>query len=204
MPNYSIQTLDGEEFAMARYDKVSGTGQRYIITFVSDGQRGGMRYDISFGKKLAKELVESHVVKNAKFNPDGEKRFLLANPMPGANTTTNNTTNTSNETTIVHDGVERDHSQPIYIQGLNITQAGITIGTYKTKTSATDGKINNILSFYLPDGTKVAEATVNQMGGNCKITTLKDNKLRTINITVTADFDQAKEVAKYLSEHYYL
>ncbi len=85
MPNFSIQNLNGEEFAMARYDKVAGNGQRYIITFIGDQKKGMMRADISFGKKLAKELVESHILVNGKFNPDGEKRFLLANPLPDAN-----------------------------------------------------------------------------------------------------------------------
>jgi hypothetical protein len=81
-PNFSLVTLTGKEILTARYDKVGGIGKRYIITFSESGKKAYMRYDISFGKMLADEIVNSKLITNNDLNPDGEQRLLTAFPKP--------------------------------------------------------------------------------------------------------------------------
>lgn len=117
-----------------------------------------------------------------------------------------NHSNTWNETS-KPGTVDRDRGRNIYVAGDRIRQDNKLIGTYTKNTSASDGTIFNVFSFYLPDGTKIAEARIKQFNSDhYKLITIYDNKVRMVSISpdINIDFDQVREMARYLTDHYYL
>lgn len=193
VPDYSVRTLDNKEIMMVRFNKGEGGTQQYVVSFISSGVQTTMKPDIGFGKKLAKEIVENHVVKSGDIDPNGEKRFLLAYPPAGSNTE------------LMPGMVQRDRAQDIFIAGKKIMQANVVIGHYKKSVSPINGELYNVFLFYLPNGAMIAEATLKQFNCRfCKLYTFRDNQEWSISVRSDMDFDQVKEISVYLSLHYYL
>ena len=118
----------------------------------------------------------------------------------------NKHSNTWNETS-KPGTVDRDRGRNIYVAGDRIRQDNKLIGIYTKTSSASEGTIFNVFSFYLPDGTKIAEERITQFNSDhYKLITIYDNKVRMVSISpdINLDFDQVREMARYLADHYYL
>ncbi|MCC7302463.1 MAG: hypothetical protein IT233_07470 [Bacteroidia bacterium] len=90
----------------------------------------------------------------------------------------------------------------LFTMGGQIKQDGKVIGTFKENSSAGSGKMIYTISYFLPNGTKIAEATSEGMNAKeWKVVTMKDNKAH--NVTTTLGRDD-EDIAKYLIDLYYL
>ncbi len=117
------------------------------------------------------------------------------------------TSYSSDDATVRPRTVDRDRGQNIYVAGDRIRQDNKLIGRYTKTISNADGESYSVFSFLLPDGSKVAEARIKQFNGDhFKLFTIYDNKVRMVSINpdTNIDFDQVREIARYLSEHSYL
>lgn len=206
---YSIRTLTNKEIAIASYDATiaedANKNTYYRVTFSGDGAYGHFPNTLGLGKRLAKVIVENDLVHDSVANAEGEKRFLAIYParLPGNNPATvvivnNNTTNNTNYTP-----VERNRNATIFVNGTDISQDFKTIGSVTSQNSMGGGHSYTTLSYTLPNGVKVAEATFTDYKYNtCTVVTLKDNATHTIQLTNSAA--KEKEVVEWLVKNYYL
>lgn len=224
---FSLQTLDGEEVALAKVsddiapntsvNTASNVQTRYVhITFLGSENQASMEYGIGFKKQFAKEVVKCNMFEDGKYNAGGEKKFLILNPFKG------------NQTVIVNGGggtaviinnnngggnnrggnngynlVQRNRSGMIQVIGDDVMQDNKTIGSVDEDSGFNGGKTVKTYTFSLPDGTQVAVATVE--GINTKtatVVTAKDN--RTFTLPITSNYSVEKEIAKYLISKFYL
>jgi len=197
---YSLQNMAGEELAVVKPDTrgtMDANDDRYIIHFLESGNKAVMDMDLGFAKQLAKEIVKSDLVTDGKINPKGEKRFIQLHPYPENNATTTSAGNNAQP-------AERDRAQNIHLQGQEIIQGTATIGRYTSKEGTNAGKVYTTYSIFLPDGTLAAEGMVELNSTSGTFTTLKDNKQHSLRFSSTFKWDVAKELAKFLSERYYM
>jgi hypothetical protein len=191
--NFSVQTLDGKEILLARYNQSS---QDYTIIFAESGNEGRMPGNFNFSKILAKEVVANHLIKDNILDKSGEKRFLQMHPA-GGNAPTPRVNTPAQE--------ERNRTQPVMIFGNNISQDNLTIGTYTSATASIQGKVVKTVSIKDADGNKIAEATMDGISAkNARVITLKDNKTTTIFLNAQDDMSIVKQVAEVLVSNFYL
>lgn len=218
-PEFSLQTTDGEEVAIAklstdvvpsnRATNTSGVQAHYIhITFLGSGVQASMAYYLSFKKQFAKDVVKCNLFVNGKYDPAGEKKFVILNPYKGNQVVVNNTT------VIINNGgnsgsysnyamIDRNRSAHVYVFGNTVQQDHKNVGKVTVKNEASGGTIVYTYTYFLPDGTRVAEATINGVGGrSVNIVTFKDNNRHSTTIVnkVTAE----EEIATFLIANYYL
>jgi len=204
--DYSLYSLTGKELVDIPYECVddnnsaSGMLCYYAFLFLQSGKRGEI--EIGIGDKIEKIIVECDLVKDNDINPSGENKFLMKNPPKYSNKPQNNGTtvivinngNTSTVTGDMYQTVERKRDATIYVFGEELKQDFKVIGSAK--------KQQKTISFYLPNGTKIAEATSqNYNDTQWKIVTLKDNKVHNTSTSFGSD---TKDLAKYLTDLYYL
>lgn len=198
---YTLSSLSGNElmYIQTEYidDPKSASGKTYYKAFIFVGS--GSRGEIVMGGKVEKVIVEYDLVNDNDINPDGEKKFLLKNPPKYSN----KPQQVIVITTPQYNTVARNRSLPIFVSGSEIKQDGKVIGSFTKTNSMNYGKSTTVITIFLPDGTKVAEASAE--GINPKsftAITLKDNHTHSIN---TATYgNEAKDIAKYLSDLQYL
>src|SRR3972149_1655357 len=179
---YSLYSLTGKELLDIPYECVddnnsaSGMECYYAFLFLQSGKRG--ERIIGIGEKIEKIIVECDLVKDNDINPAGENKFLMKNPPKYSNKPQNTQTvivinNGSTNTTTnsdIYQTVERKRDATIYVFGEEIKQDFKVIGSAK--------KSQKTISFFLPNGTKIAEATSqNYNDPQWKIVTMKDNKV---------------------------
>jgi len=100
--------------------------------------------------------------------------------------------------------VERDRTRMIQIFGEEIKQDGTVIGKIEDDTKALDGNLYDYFMVYLPNGTMIAEASLQKFdSGDCRIITLKDNKEFFICVESTSSAIK-KQIVEYLVKMYYL
>lgn len=198
---YTLSSLLGKElmYIQTEYvdDAKSASGKTYYKAFIFVGSSS--RGEIVMGGKVEKIIVEYDLVKDNDINPDGEKKFLLKNPPKYSNKPQQVIVVASPQ----YNTVTRNRSMPIFVSGSEIKQDGKVIGTSTKTNSMNYGKNNTIISIFLPDGTKVAEAIAEGINPKSfSTTTLKDNRTHSVN---TATYgNEVKDIAKYLIDLQYL
>ncbi|MFZ5552887.1 MAG: hypothetical protein ACOZCO_07210 [Bacteroidota bacterium] len=198
---YTLSSLSGKELLYIQTENIddpkSASGKTYYKAFIFAGS--GSRGEIVMGGKVEKVIVEYDLVKDSVINPDGEKKFLLKNPPKYSNKPQQViVVNTSQYNTVT-----RNRAMPIFVNGSEIKQDNKVIGTFTKTTDMNYGKSTTIIAVFLPDGTKVAEATAE--GYNPKsfsTVTLKDNRSHSVNTTTYGN--EVKDIAKYLTDLQYL
>lgn len=205
--NYTLFSLNGKELANMPYeciDDPNGSSKQtcyHAFLFLQSGKRGEMI--IGIGTKIERVIVEFDLVKDNDINPAGENKFVMNHPPKYSNKPQNTTV------IIVNNGVpgnyttvERNRSGSINLYGTELKQDFKTIGTVTKSNSSSNGEMLYTVSYFLPNGTKIAEATGE--GINCKswrVVTMKDNQSHTITTTFS---QQEEQIAKFLSDRYYL
>jgi hypothetical protein len=83
-----------------------------------------------------------------------------------------------------------------------LKQCGVLIGTCTNEESEIDGEDVEFIQYFLPNGTLVAEATVYEDQETAYIFTLKDQRSRTIDLTMTAFPED--DIAEWLTARFYM
>jgi hypothetical protein len=205
--NYTLFSLNGKELVDMPYeciDDPASASKKTCYTaflFLQSGKRGEMI--IGIGMKIERVIVEFDLVKDNDINPAGENKFVMNHPPKYSNKSQSTTVVVvNNGTSGDYITVERNRSAAIYLYGTELQQDFKTIGTIEKSNSSDGGKVMYRISFFLPNGIKIAEATGE--GVNCKewrVVTMKDNRSHTVATTFA---EQEKQIAKFLSDSYYL
>jgi hypothetical protein len=204
--DYTLFSLDGKELVDMPYECIDDPNSASKETcytaflFLQSGKRGEIILGI--GTKVEKVIVENDLVKNNDINPAGENKFLMHYPPKYSNKQNTTVVVVNNGTAETYKTVDRNRNASIELYGTELKQDFKTIGTISKSNSSANGKMIYAVSYFLPDGTKIAEAT--SEGINAKewhVVTMKDNKEHSVAVTFGGE---EKQVAKYLSDLYYL
>lgn len=212
-----LYSLQGKELAYIQRECAGGNYLNYVqgacyyaFNFLESGKRGEIQYDL--GLNVEGVIVADNLVQDSIINPSSEAKFLLRNPpkystnppsspivivLGDLGISSSTQTNTTTEPVDIYQTVERDRSDRITIYGNRIEQDFKVVGTVESPSFS--------LVFMLPNGTKVAEATEDRDSKSkedvWKVVTLKDNR---VHLVTTKYSDKEENIAKYLSDHYYL
>ncbi|CAN5328531.1 hypothetical protein BH09BAC5_BH09BAC5_17340 [soil metagenome] len=211
--DFTLFSLNGKELVDIPYECVnnaassSGSDCYNAFLFLQSGKRGEVQLEMWV--KIEELIVENDLVKDNDVNPAGENKFLMKYPPKFSNKAQNTTvvivnnggTGSTTQSTS-YATVDRNRSAAISLYGEELKQDFKTIGTAKKVSSPENGKLFYIISFYLPDGTKIAEAKGEGFNATeWRVVTMKDNQSR--SVTTTSN-QQEKQIAKYLSDLFYL
>lgn len=203
---YNLFSLNGTELIEIRWECTEDKEDcYYIFVFLQSGKRAEVGN--FFGLRVEKLIVENNLVNDSAINAEGETKFLTKYPPELSNKTKQPevNTNTGGAGTVAnpYETVERNRLSTIQVFGSEIKQDFKVIGTYSKKSASGQGKILNVIAIYLPNGTKIAEATQEDTNSKSyRIVTMKDNK--THSVTVKYFGQEVEDIAKYLSDNYYL
>ncbi len=205
--DYTLFSLNGKELVNIPYECIvqannsSNQTCYHVFLFLQSGRRGEIQ--VGLGMKVERIVVDYDLVQNNEINPAGENKFLMRYPpkFSGLHQPTTvvviNNGNAGTYTT-----VDRNRSGSISLFGTELKQEFKTIGSVTKSTNSSTGIMLYTFSYFLPNGTKIAEATGE--GINCKswrVVTMKDNQSHTITTTFS---QQEEQIAKFLSDSYYL
>lgn len=199
---YNLFSLNGTELAYIPFECVDKTTDcYYTFVFLDSGKKGEIKPSFSFD--IEEVIVENNLVNDTTLNAKAVDIFVLKHPQKLGLEKRNNQSASNNTDGIRYEMVERDRDAMIQIFGERIEQGFKRIGTVKKTTWSADGKIGDLLSFYLPNGFKIAEAKQEDVTSDkYRIVTLKDNKFHYIDIDNIAATKE--EIAKLLIDKYYL
>jgi hypothetical protein len=205
--DYSLFSFTGKELVNmvneTVEDPTSNTGQKSYTAFLflQSGKRGELQ--VGIGMKVERIVVEYDLVKDNEINPAGENKFLMRYPPKFSNKPQSATVViVNNNVAGNYTTVDRNRSASISLLGTELKQDFKTIGSVSKSNSSSNGEMIYTVSFFLPNGIKVAEAT--GKGVNCKewsVVTMKDNQSH--NVTTTFS-QQEEQIAKFLSDSHYL
>ncbi|HTL81156.1 MAG TPA: hypothetical protein VL651_05605 [Bacteroidia bacterium] len=201
---FSIQTLKGTEVAVSAVDKdlKDENGYPYYrVTFLVSKSIADVPNGFNFGNKLAKACVENDIITGDSLNSGGESRFLVLYPQRKSAVQNMDIVNVANNNNYVM--VDRDRKGIVTVMGASIKQSNVEIGSCTEKSGAGGGSTYKTVSFYLPTGTKCAEATFTGAAAtSCTIVTFKDNGQHVLTIQNMAMKNE--EIARWLVDNYYL
>lgn len=100
---------------------------------------------------------------------------------------------------------QRNKQTPLFVFPQLIRQDDTLIANYLVKDSNWMGKIVKIFSFYLPNGTKAADAIIIGISkDNCSLQTYRDNNIYQVEVKAIDDASRIKILAQYLVAKGYL
>lgn len=202
--SYKVKLPKGADILTARYDDWTHT---YIITFPQSGQQIAMKNEPGFEQRLAKGVVESNMVVGGQYNPNSEAFFMTRYGYGSIPPVDKQDIPQTESPAKKQDyaTVERNRKMPYVGADSYIKQDGKVIGIYKVELQNNKGKNLKVFTFYLPNSTKVAVVSVDEVkNGECKVTTMKDNKEYTIGLKNNDNMFTAREIAIFLSDKGYL
>ncbi len=207
-----IKSLDGQILAsLVFHDLKDGETDLSIfeVIFMDMNYKAQVRTELSFRKKLIRKFHQYKVIEGNALNEARVKNFVKAHAKDYLSLYSPETVKKQSNENIddkKYPLVERDINKPLLLFGEKIQQNFKKIGTYKHETFLDNGDIKQKFSFYLTDGTLIATGIMAQFpkNGACKLTTIKDNKIRNIKVSGQFKDDFTKGIAQYLIERYYL
>ena len=209
MVTYTIKSLDDKLVAIVKPQmgetSIPGLQYYFVMTFMESGNQCELQPDMGFGTQLAKDMVEAGLFKDSSMVAGGERNFLLLHKQKFSSDPNAKAENilTNSNSTMQYKTVERRKTGNISIYGDYIQQSGVEIGKVKMDRAAQAGGIKTVLTYYLPDGTKIAEATFTGIDSDntAKVITFKDQNTTSVSIH---EHSKTKDVAAFLSENGYL
>jgi hypothetical protein len=229
MPRLSVRSLEApeDELIAAQYNEAQRT---YLVSFLESGAVSNMRATPGIAELFAEDLVYNKVLVGGKISPTGEALFLRQHQstteapelLPGLKKAITGIEDAVSE--ILTDGppvkrttddkryetVERDHLKPIVLRGETILQDNQVIGRYtitQPPKKSTSAQMNEpeVLSFWLPGGQKIAEATLDYgTSASARILLLKTDQVVTLSVTNLTQASQIQKIAIYLSGRFLL
>lgn len=172
----------------------------YEIVFVASNAK--IHYQGS-ENALIRDVAKFNLFEDGVFNPQAERKFCTM-----TNSTTINTgvvvyqNSTPMNPNNPYGQVERSKNGMIQAQGNQIIQDFKVIGTFNQFKQATNGTIQNEITFYLPNGTMIARCTAyGATSHDFTVITTLDNRNAQIN---TGMITEAQDLARYLVNNGYM
>jgi hypothetical protein len=152
---------------------------------------------------LIRDIAKFNLFEDGVYNANSERKFCTM-----TNSTTINTgvvvyqNSTPMNPNNPYGQVERSKNGMIQAQGNQIIQDFKVIGTFNQFKQATNGTIQNEITFYLPNGTMIARCTAyGATSHDFTVITTLDNRSMQIN---TGMITEAQDLARYLVKNGYL
>lgn len=149
--------------------------------------------------KVYEEVVKNNLIDSGKsVNAISEAKFVSTQ---GKKYSQMNQQQTSTVVVPNYTLVERNKNASISILLNNISQDGKNIGSLKNSSANNNGIVSTTISFYLPNGTKVADAVATGSNSHTwNITTMRDN----MKGSVSSPNNDTMDLVKYLISGNYL
>jgi hypothetical protein len=152
---------------------------------------------------LIRDIAKFNLFEDGVYNANSERKFCTM-----TNSTTINTgvvvyqNSTPMNPNNPYGQVERSKNGMIQAQGNQIIQDFKDIGTFNQFKQATNGTIQNEITFYLPNGTMIARCTAyGATSHDFTVITTLDNRNAQIN---TGMITEAQDLARYLVNNGYM
>jgi hypothetical protein len=152
---------------------------------------------------LIRDIAKFNLFEDGIYNANSERKFCTM-----TNSTTINTgvvvyqNSTPMNPNNPYGQVERSKNGMIQAQGNQIIQDFKVIGTFNQFKQATNGTIQNEITFYLPNGTMIARCTAyGATSHDFTVITTLDNRNAQIN---TGMITEAQDLARYLVNNGYM
>jgi hypothetical protein len=152
---------------------------------------------------LIRDIAKFNLFEDGVYNANSERKFCTM-----TNSTTINTgvvvyqNSTPMNPNNPYGQVERSKNGMIQAQGNQIIQDFKVIGTFNQFKQATNGTIQNDITFYLPNGTMIARCTAyGATSHDFTVITTLDNRNAQIN---TGMITEAQDLARYLVNNGYM
>jgi len=152
---------------------------------------------------LIRDIAKFNLFEDGVYNTNSERKFCTM-----TNSTTINTgvvvyqNSTPMNPNNPYGQVERSKNGMIQAQGNQIIQDFKVIGTFNQFKQATNGTIQNEITFYLPNGTMIARCTAyGATSHDFTVITTLDNRNAQIN---TGMITEAQDLARYLVNNGYM
>jgi hypothetical protein len=152
---------------------------------------------------LIRDIAKFNLFEDGVYNTNAERKFCTM-----TNSTTINTgvvvyqNSTPMNPNNPYGQVERSKNGMIQAQGNQIIQDFKVIGTFNQFKQATNGTIQNEITFYLPNGTMIARCTAyGATSHDFTVITTLDNRNAQIN---TGMITEAQDLARYLVNNGYM
>jgi hypothetical protein len=152
---------------------------------------------------LIRDIAKFNLFEDGVYNANSERKFCTM-----TNSTTINTgvvvyqNSTPMNPNNPYGQVERSKNGMIQAQGNQIIQDFKVIGTFNQFKQATNGTIQNEITFYLPNGTMIARCTAyGATSHDFTVITTLDNRSMQIN---TGMITEAQDLARYLVNNGYM
>lgn len=152
---------------------------------------------------LIRDIAKFNLFEDGVYNANSERKFCTM-----TNSTTINTgvvvyqNSTPMNPNNPYGQVERSKNGMIQAQGNQIIQDFKVIGTFNQFKQATNGTIQNEITFYLPNGTMIARCTAyGATSHDFTVITTLDNRNAQIN---TGMITEAQDLARYLVNNGYM
>lgn len=106
---------------------------------------------------------------------------------------------------ISYEIIKRDETKPLNVFPGKIRQNNRLIANYTVTNESWEGKIIKKISFYLPNGVKVAEAyLIGISKDGCQLTSFRDNVMHEIEVAAISNTDRVRILAKFLVKMKYI
>ena len=202
--DFTIFSLSGKELIHVK----NGMGNNFDVTFLEDGRKmiyKKSRMAFNIQKDFIKKMVNGRLLQADTINTSAKEAFRLKK-----DNTEEYDEVASSTANGIYNVTERNISEPVKIADGDITQDGISIGTYIIADEVNpNGTLKSVVTFYLPNETKVAKVDIeNSNASNNDVVTFKDNTLDSID-ELAGDFNNnkkanIKKAALWLIERGYL
>jgi len=207
-PNdFSVRNLQNVELIYVKYayyykpfPAPPNTIVQYYTYYFTDTQN---KSEITFNTKVYKTVVEENLINGSQISSDAEAKFVSLN---GMRYTQEQNAATVQPVVIVNNTgggiVQRNRNAGFSVINGQVRQDNVMVGTVQMSQMAENGIIVKTIVAFLPDGTKVAEATCNGLDAhNWNVITLKDNRSYWVNSSFNND---ASDIVRYLIGAYYM
>ena len=223
-PRLSVSSINDPEIELivAQFKEAQNL---YKVSFTESGAVCNMPAGKTTAETFAEDLVYNRVFVDGQLNPKGENLFLRqyedtpaeTEIIPGLKKVIGSLEDAVSE--ILTDGppakrgandknyetVERDHTRPILLAGRKIMQGSQQIGQYFMTSKTVDGLAVRVISVALPNGEKIAEATLDATApASAKMVILKNSQVVDLPLTTSVETEQVKKLATYLSGRFLL
>jgi hypothetical protein len=201
--DYILFSLTGVKLIDMPYefmdDNILNKRTDYIaFLFLGSGKKG--KIPLERKTKVEKVIVEFDLVKNNQVNLEGENKFVTIYPTDYDAASVKDIL--ADKNVKPYDTLDRKRFVPIYLYGLQLKRDTAVIGTIEKANSPNGADIVYGVSFYLPDGTKVATATgINSTAKEWRVVTMKDGRVHKVK---TTSVSQETQLAKFLWDSHYL
>lgn len=213
--DYSVQSLAGVELIYVKYNiynvPANGTVNPYgpansAVAYYSYYFNDTHQTAELPTNRVFKMVYENQLISGNQINSDAEAKFVTLNGTKYSQALAAQTTPPpvvapapSNSANFV---VKRNRMAGIFITNGSINQDNVVVGTVTLNQVAENGDITKTMTFFLPNGVQVAQATCIGINNHTwRVVTTKDNRFDNV---ISSFNNDDMDITKYLINGYYL